>query len=285
MHRERKQSMVSQVFERLSDNKAAVAGITILIVILAASFIVPLFCQYGYNDMDPPSRYSAPSLEHWFGTDAYGRDIFVRIIYGARFSLALGLLSALCGLLVGIVLGCIDGFIGGTFDTVFMRFIDIWASIPGMLLAIIISTVLGPGFFNTVLALSIGSVPNIVRLLRGQILSVRHEEYLEAAESINCSPARIMFRHMLPNVIAPAIVSTTMNVGSVIVSAASLSYLNLGVQPPMPEWGAMLSEGRDYFETYPWLMIFPGIAIMIVVLSVNLFGDGLRDAIDPKLKR
>jgi ABC-type dipeptide/oligopeptide/nickel transport system permease subunit len=186
---------------------------------------------------------------------------------------------------IGVILGLINGYIGGTYDIVFMRIVDIWASIPGLLLAITISTVLGPGFLNTIIALSIGSVPLIIRLLRGQILSVRHEEYLEAATSINAGPARIMFKHMLPNVVAPVIVNTTMGIGSIINEAAALSYLGLGIQPPNPEWGAMLSAGKTYIQFYPWLVLFPGCAIALVVLCINMFGDGLRDAIDPKLKR
>ena len=171
------------------------------------------------------------------------------------------------------------------FDTVFMRFLDIWAAIPGQLLSIIIATALGPGFVNTIIALSIGEVPLVIRLLRGQILSVRKEDYLEAAHSINASPMRIMFKHILPNVISPVIVNTTMNIGAIITSAAALSYLGLGIKPPNPEWGAMLAAGKSYVGVYNWLVLYPGLCIAIVVLCVNLFGDGLRDAIDPKMKK
>jgi ABC-type dipeptide/oligopeptide/nickel transport system permease subunit len=285
LDRTRKQSMFMQVMKRVAGNKGAVTGLGILLVVFLASFIVPIFCRYGVNEMNLMERFNAPSLSHLFGTDAYGRDIFVRVLYGGRFSLLLGLSGALFGLFVGVVLGLINGYIGGTFDTDFMRIVDIWASIPGLLLAITISTVLGPGFINTIIALSIGSVPLIIRLLRGQILSVRHEEYLEAATSINAGPVRIMFKHMLPNVVAPVIVNTTMGIGSIINEAAALSYLGLGIQPPNPEWGAMLTAGKTCIQFYPWLVVFPGCAIALVVLSINMFGDGLRDAIDPKLKR
>jgi ABC-type dipeptide/oligopeptide/nickel transport system permease subunit len=281
----RNQSMGWQVMKRMAWNKGAIIGLAILVVIVLASFIGPLFCKYGVNEMNLSERFNGPSFSHLFGTDGYGRDIFVRILYGGRFSLLLGLSGALFGLFVGVVLGLINGYIGGTYDIVFMRIVDIWASIPGLLLAITISTVLGPGFLNTIIALSIGSVPLIIRLLRGQILSVRHEEYLEAATSINAGPLRIMFKHMLPNVVAPVIVNTTMGIGSIINEAAALSYLGLGIQPPNPEWGAMLSAGKSYIQFYPWLLLFPGCAIALVVLCLNLFGDGLRDSIDPKLKR
>jgi len=281
---ERSQSLFSQVAGRLKENRGAMAGLIIIILILIASFLGPLFCTYGYNEMNMSQRFMAPCLKHLFGTDGYGRDIFVRILYGGRYSLLLGLSGALVSLLLGIVLGLVDGYIGGAFDTVFMRIMDIWSAIPGTLLSIIISTVLGSGFGNTIIALAIGSVPLTVRLLRGQILSVRKEEYLEAAASINASATRIMFKHILPNVISPVIVSTTMNVGAIITAAAALSYLGLGIQPPNPEWGAMLSAGKTYATIYPWLVLFPGCAIAIIVLCVNLFGDGLRDAIDPKMK-
>ena len=281
---EKSQSLLGQIMGRLKENKGAMAGLAILLVILVVSFVGPLFCPYGYNDMVMSDRFVAPCAKHFFGTDGYGRDVFVRILYGGRFSLLLGLSGAVVSLVIGIILGLLDGYVGGTFDIVFMRVMDIWSAIPGTLLSIIISTALGPGFVNTIIALSIGSVPLTVRLLRGQILSVRKEEYLEAAMSINASPLRIMFRHILPNVISPVIVSTTMNVGSIITSAAALSYLGLGIQPPNPEWGAMLSAGKTYASVYPWLVLFPGCAIAIIVLSVNMFGDGLRDAIDPKMK-
>lgn len=278
-------SVFRQVMHRLSKNRTAMAGLVILALVLLSSFVVPPLCRYGFNEMNLADRFMGPCKAHWFGTDAYGRDVFVRIMYGAKFSLLLGLAGSLFGLVVGVALGLINGYIGGSFDIVFMRVIDIISSIPGTLLAITISMALGPGFVNTIIALSVGSVPLIIRLLRGEILRVRGEEYLEAAVSINASPARIMFKHMLPNVISPIIVNTTMSVGSIITEAAALSYLGLGIQPPNPEWGAMLSDGRQYIQYYPWLIIIPGCAIALVVLSVNLFGDGLRDAIDPKLKR
>lgn len=282
---EKRKSQLRQVGERLLDNKGAVVGLALLVVILLVSLIGPYFSPYEYNQMILTDKFMAPCAKHPLGTDGYGRDILVRLMYGGRYSLLLGFAGALSGMIVGIVLGLINGYIGGTFDTVFMRFLDIWAAIPGQLLSIIISTALGPGFVNTVIALSIGEVPLVIRLMRAQILRVRKEEYLEAAHSINASPLRIMFKHILPNVISPVIVNTTMNIGAVITSAAALSYLGLGIKPPNPEWGAMLSAGKNYIGVYNWLVLYPGLCIALVVLCVNLFGDGLRDAIDPKMKK
>lgn len=282
---EKRKSQLRQVAERLLDNKGAVVGLILLLVILLVSLIGPYFSPYEYNQMILTDKFMAPCAKHPLGTDGYGRDILVRLMYGGRYSLLLGFSGALSGMVVGIILGLINGYIGGTFDTVFMRFLDIWAAIPGQLLSIIISTALGPGFVNTVIALSIGEVPLVIRLMRAQILRVRKEEYLEAAHSINASPLRIMFKHILPNVISPVIVNTTMNIGAVITSAAALSYLGLGIKPPNPEWGAMLSAGKNYIGVYNWLVLYPGLCIAMVVLCVNLFGDGLRDAIDPKMKK
>lgn len=282
---EKRKSQLRQVAERLLDNKGAVVGLILLVIILLVSLIGPYFSPYEYTEMILTDKFMAPCAKHPLGTDGYGRDILVRLMYGGRYSLLLGFSGAISGMLVGIVLGLINGYIGGTFDTVFMRFLDIWAAIPGQLLSIIISTALGPGFVNTVIALSIGEVPLVIRLMRAQILRVRKEEYLEAAHSINASPLRIMFKHILPNVISPIIVNTTMNIGAVITSAAALSYLGLGIKPPNPEWGAMLSAGKNYIGVYNWLVLYPGLCIALVVLCVNLFGDGLRDAIDPKMKK
>ena len=282
---EKRKSQFAQVVERLFTNKGAVVGVAILLLIVLVSLIGPLLSPYGFNDMILADKFMAPCAKHPLGTDGYGRDILTRLMYGARYSLLLGLSGAIAGTTVGIILGLIDGYLGGTFDTIFMRFLDIWAAIPGQLLSIIIATALGPGFINTVIALSIGEVPLVIRLLRGQILSVRKEDYLEAAHSINASPTRIMFKHILPNVVSPVIVNTTMSIGAIITQAAALSYLGLGIKPPNPEWGAMLAAGKSYVGVYNWLVLYPGLCIAVVVLCVNLFGDGLRDAIDPKMKK
>ena len=257
--------------------------ITLLLFLLA--LLSPVIMPYAYDELNMIERFAKPSLRHLCGADEMGRDIFSRLLYGARWSLALGFLATIISTAIGMVIGSIVGYFGGTVDTVVMRFIDILQAIPGILLAIAISACLGSGFVNTIIALSIGGIPMTVRLLRGSIMGVRKMEYLEAAQTINCSVPRLIARHILPNSISPIIVSVTMGIGNTILMAASLSYIGLGVQPPTPEWGAMLSAGRTYMRDYPHMVLFPGIAIALVVLSLNMLGDGLRDAMDPKLKK
>ena len=283
--RRKKESMWAQAFKRLLKSSTARFGLFVLALLILLAIFAPILTPYSYEEMDLLAINSAPSAKHPFGTDSLGRDCLTRIFYGGRFSLGLGITSSLVSTLVGILLGSLAGYFGGWVDNVIMRMCDIIQSIPGMLLSIIISATLGVGFVNTIIALSIGGIAGGVRLLRGQLLSIRKEEYLEAATTVNCSAGRIMFRHMLPNALSPVIVGTTMGMGNTIMVAASLSFIGLGVQPPTPEWGAMLSAGRDVFRKYPHIMLFPGIFIFLTVLSFNLFGDGLRDALDPKLKK
>lgn len=279
-----KTSFFIETFQRTIKSQGAKVGAILLAVIVLACVCASLIAPYGYNQMDLTHMYSGPTVKHLFGTDALGRDLFTRLLYGGRYSLSLGIIAALFSNVVGVIIGSLAGYFGGKVETVIMRVMDIWSSLPSMLLCILISATLGGGFFNTVLALSIGSVPIGVRLIRGQILKERSKEYLEAAESINCSKASIMFRHLMPNVISPILVNFTMSIGSTITMAASLSYIGLGVQPPTPEWGAILADARTHFVTYPYLIMFPGIIIALTVLAVNLLGDGLRDALDPKLR-
>ena len=262
---------------------AKLGGVLFLIFLFCALF-AEVIAPYGPYEMDDLNMYATPSWKHLCGTDSLGRDIFSRLIYGARWSLTLGIVADVVGQLGGVVVGSIAGYFGGKTDTYIMRFMDIWQAIPSMLLTIIMSAVLGPGFGNTILALAISAVPRGARMTRGMILAERGKEYLEAAQSINCSSGVIMFSHLLPNVISPTLVAATMQVGGTITMAASLSYLGLGVQPPTPEWGAMLSEGTAVLTSYPHMILFPGIAIGICILSINLMGDGLRDALDPKLR-
>ncbi|MGN1019727.1 MAG: ABC transporter permease [Aristaeellaceae bacterium] len=282
--RTRRQGQFGQVMHRLSKNKVAMAGLVVMLFMIALAILSPWISPYDYTATSKADRYALPSAEHWFGCDGMGRDIFSRILYGARASLMLGLCSTLVSTLVGVLLGSLVGYFGGWVDNLVMRLLDIIQAIPGMLLSIAISAALGSGIGNTILALSIGGIPMTVRLLRGSILTVRKQEYIEAAEKINCSRFRVITSHILPNSIAPVIVSVTMGIGNTILQAASLSYIGLGVQPPTPEWGAMLSEGKAVITKYPHLCIFPGLAIMVVVLALNMLGDGLRDAMDPKLK-
>lgn len=277
-------SLFGETFERIWKNNGAKVGIILLAVIVLACVLSPIIAPYGVNDMDLVNMFKTPSVQHIFGTDSMGRDLFTRLLYGGRYSLALGICAALVSAFLGCVIGSVAGYFGGKVETIIMRILDIWSSLPSILLCILISAVLGAGFFNTVLALAIGNVPIDVRLIRGQILSERSKDYLEAAESINCSSISIMFKHLLPNVISPVIVDATMGIGMNITMAAALSYIGLGVQPPTPEWGAMLADARTHILNYPHLIMFPGIIIALTVLAINLIGDGLRDAMDPKLR-
>lgn len=281
----KKTSILAETMERIWANPGSKAGIVLFVLIVAASAFAPLLTPYGVNEMDLANMYQGPSLAHPFGTDGMGRDQLTRILYGGRYSLALGLCAALVGSGVGAVIGSVAGYFGAKAETVIMRIMDIWSSLPSMLLCILISATLGAGFGNTVLALAVGNVPTGVRLIRGQILSERSREYLEAAESINCSKISIMFRHLLPNVVSPVVVDATMGIGMNITMAAALSYIGLGVQPPTPEWGALLADARTHILNYPYLIMFPGLVIAVTVLAINLIGDGLRDAMDPKLRK
>jgi len=281
----KKQSELAAVARRLSKNPLAVSGFVVAVFLAVIAIFAPLIAPYPYDQQDLLNTRAAPSWEHLFGTDELGRDVFSRIIWGSRFSLSIGILAVLVGTSIGMVLGALAGYFGSALDDTVMRLIDVLQSIPGILLAIAISVVLGPGFFNSMLALSVGCIPMACRLTRAAILGIRHQEYLEAATSINASTPRILLRHVLPNAFSPVLVSATMMIGHIIMAAAMLSFIGLGVQPPIPEWGAMIAGGRSLIRSCPWMVIFPGIFIMLTVLALNLLGDGLRDALDPKLKR
>lgn len=235
--------------------------------------------------MDMTAVASGPSLAHLCGTDDLGRDIFSRLLFGGRYSLTMGIFSISISVMFGVIIGSIAGYFGGQVDNVIMRVLDVIQSLPGMLLTIVISAVLGAGYVNTILALSVNGIPGQARMLRAQMLRVRDSEYIEAAQSINCSKFRIIVKHLIPNSFSPLIVQATMGVANMIIMAAGLSFIGLGVQPPAPEWGAMLSGARQFIRSSPHMVIFPGLAIAITILALNLMGDGLRDALDPKLKR
>ncbi len=273
------------VARRLSRNSSAVIGFVVAVLLLFMAVFAPLIAPYPSAKQYLAHTRQAPSVQHIMGTDELGRDIFSRIVWGSRFSLSIGVLAVLIGTAVGMLFGAIAGYFGGVVDDIVMRLMDVLQSIPGILLVITISVVLGPGIFNTLLALSVGGIPMSCRLTRAAVLGVRHQEYLEAATSINASTSRIILRHVLPNSFAPVLVSSTMSIGNVIMMAAMLSFIGLGVQPPTPEWGSMISGGRSLIRTCPWMVTFPGIFIMLTVLALNMFGDGLRDALDPKLKK
>jgi len=280
----KRQSEPVVVARRLSKNSSAVIGLVVAGLLTLMAILAPLVAPYPYDKQDLFDSRAAPSAQHIMGTDELGRDVFSRIVWGSRFSLSIGFLAVLFSAVVGMLFGATAGYSGGVVDDIIMRLMDVIQSIPGILIAITISVVLGPGFFNTLLALSFGGIVMSCRMTRAAVLSVRHQEYLEAATSINASTPRIILRHIIPNSFAPLLVSATMSIGNVIMMAAMLSFIGLGVQPPTPEWGSMISGGRSLIRTCPWMVTFPGIFIMLTVLSLNMFGDGLRDALDPKLK-
>ncbi len=282
--KKRRNSQFWLTLGRLKRNHLAMVGLVIIVVMIILALLAPYISPYPYEAADFKNRYATPSAEHWFGTDELGRDIFSRLLYGSRYSLRIGLISVAISAIGGIFFGALAGYFGGAVDNIIMRLLDVLQAMPGIVLAIAISAALGPGLTNSVIALSISSIPGYARMTRASILNVRKMEYLEAATSINCSNARIIWKHVLPNALSPLIVQATMGIAGAIMGAAMLSFIGLGVQPPTPEWGAMLSAGRNYLRDYPHLCIFPGVMIMMAVLSLNMLGDGLRDALDPKLK-
>lgn len=276
--------MHSDGMRRFLKNKLSILGIIILLVFVLAAVCADFVAPYPYDLQDLEATYQSPSLEHPFGTDATGRDQLSRVIYGGRASLSIGFLATGIALVLGMILGCIAGFYGGRYDSVIMRIIDMMLAIPSVLLAIVITSALGTGLFNLTLAMGISSVPAYARITRASIMSIRGSEYIEAARLGGCSDARIIVRHVLPNILAPLIVQVTLGLGLAILSASGLSFLGLGVQPPTPEWGSMLAAARGEIRNYPYLLVFPGCAIALVVLALNMVGDGLRDALDPRMR-
>ncbi|MBQ1523871.1 MAG: ABC transporter permease, partial [Firmicutes bacterium] len=234
--------------------------------------------------MNTKERLQAPNAKHLLGTDEYGRDILFRILYGSRYSLSVGLVAVAIALVAGVTLGAIAGYKGGAVEEVIMRFTDIFSSVPNMLMALVVVSALGQSMLNLMIAIGVTSIPQFVRITRATVLTVRNQEYIESARAIGLSTPQIIISHILPNSLSPIIVQTTLRVASAIISASSLSFLGLGIPAPNPEWGSMLSGGRKFIRDYPYMTLYPGLAIMITVLSLNLLGDGLRDALDPKLK-
>ena len=281
----KKETNFKQVMKRFMKNKLAVAGFIVFVLLVLVTVLADVIAPYDYEEIDPANKFARPSAEHLLGTDQYGRDIFSRIVYGGRWSLTLGVCSTLLANIIGIVLGAIAGFFGGTIDNVIMRIVDIMQSIPPILLVIVVATALGNTFFNTIIALSVGGIWGTARMLRGQILTVRNQPYVDAAAVIDNPKPRIIIKHVLPNSIQPIIIHACMHVGITIQTAAGLSFIGLGIQPPLPEWGAMLNDSKTYMRYYPFMLIAPGIMILLTILSISLLGDGLRDAMDPRMKK
>lgn len=276
--------MFKTVLRRFARRKVSVLGAVILLFFLLVALFGPMFCTQDPLAQDLVHKYQQPSSEHWFGTDNLGRDTFTRMVYGARVSLSISFAGVMSGCLVGVLLGVCAGFFGGWVDTLVSQLIDILLAFPSLLLAITVVAILGSGTENTAIAIAIFSIPSIARMVRGIVMSNKDAEYIQACRVMGASNARMIFTHIIPNAISQIIVNITLNLGTAILTASSLSFLGLGVQPPAPEWGAMLSTGRDVIRAYPLAVLIPGIAITLVVMSFSLVGDGLRDALDPKLK-
>ncbi|RIW32334.1 ABC transporter permease [Bacillus salacetis] len=265
-------------------NKTALVGSGIVLFFIILAVAGPLIAPQGINEQNLDARLQAPSADYWLGTDDFGRDILSRIIHGARISLTVGFFAVIGSAIVGSLLGIVAGYYGRWVDTIISRFFDILLAFPSILLAIAVVAALGPSLRNALIAIAIINIPNFGRLIRSRVLSVKQEEYVMAAKAIGMSDKRILFSHVLPNSMAPIIVQGTLAIATAILEAAALGFLGLGAQPPDPEWGKMLSDARRYMLDAPWTMIFPGLAIMLTVLGFNLMGDGLRDALDPKMK-
>lgn len=274
----------AEILTRLIHNKVAVFGFMIIVLLIAMAIFAPVIAPYGIDEQNLAVRCKAPNSTYIMGTDNMGRDIFSRIVYGSRISLQVGLISVGLAAIVGGAFGAIAAFYGKAVDNVIMRFMDILMAIPGMLLAIAIAAALGPGLGKMMIAIGIGSVPGYARIVRASVMTVKETEFVEAARSIGGSDFRIIVKHILPNAMAPIIVQATLGIAGAILSAASLSFLGLGIQLPTPEWGAMLSAARGYLRDCWWMATFPGVFIMITVYALNVLGDGLRDAIDPRLR-
>jgi peptide/nickel transport system permease protein len=279
----KKKSPFSIFVKKLMANKLAIVGFVIMSVIVIMAILAPVIAPYDPDEIDVVNSMLPPGTGgHIFGTDSYGRDLFSRILFGARVSLIVGVCAILVGCLIGLILGLIAGYFGGVLDSVIMRIMDAMFAFPFILLAITLMMIFGSGLLNTIIAIAIGNIPGFARITRGQVLAVKEEDYIEVTESLGAKNFRIIFHHVLPNAVTPIIVYGTMSVAGAIISEAALSYLGLGIAPPTASWGSILQEGKDYLVLAPHISVFPGLAIVLSVLGINLFGDALRDVSDPK---
>ncbi len=283
--------LLKDFWSHFSENKGAVFGLILIGSFILIAILCPLIAPHGASEVFPGQLRVPPfwseggDFKFLLGTDDLGRDVFSRLIYGARVSLFVGVSIVIISTIIGTSLGLMAGYFGGKVDSVIMRFIDILMAYPSILLAIIVVSVIGPGMTNAIIAVAIVNIPSFTRLVRANVLEVKKRQFVLAAKTFGASPYRIMTKEILPNCMATLIVQTTLGLSEGILSTAALGFLGLGVQPPTPEWGIMLSDARPYIESSPWLVTLPGLCILAVVLGLNLFGDGLRDALDPKLKR
>ncbi len=280
----RRTTPTQEAWRRLRRNKGAMIGLGICIILLLTAVFAPLIAPYDYSTQDRSRAWEPPGRENLMGTDMFGRDMFSRIIYGSRLSLSVGFVAVGIATVGGLILGLLAGFYRGWLETFIMGLAEIMLAFPGILLALGIISILGPNLRNLMIAVGLSTLPRYIRVVRGSTLSVTEEAYVDAAHTNGCGDIRIMLKHVLPNVLGPVIILSTMGIGGAILVGASMSYLGLGAQPPMPEWGTLLSGGRNHMLRAWWITAFPGVAIMITVLAINLLGDGLRDALDPRMK-
>lgn len=270
---------------RLKKNKMALLGLIIIVCLIIVAIFGPIFSSHTYDEQNLMMTNSSPSWEHWFGTDNLGRDIFIRVLYGARISLAIGIVASLLNLFIGVIYGGISGFCGGKIDRIMMNIVDILYSVPTLLYVILLMVILKPGLINIFIALGIGYWLQMARIVRGQILSMKEQEFILAARTIGVSKKRILFRHLLPNAMGAIIVTMTLAIPDAIFTEAFLSFIGLGVSAPMASWGVLASEGVNNLRAYPFQLFFPAVAISVTMLAFNFLGDGLRDVLDPKMRR
>ena len=283
----KRRTRAQEIWHRLLQNKGAVIGMVFLTVLVLAAALSPVIFDYQTDviGQNISERLMHPCKAHPFGTDEVGRDLFARVIYGARYSLAIGVGAVMLGLCVGLVTGSLAGFYGGIIDSILMRAIDIFYSIPNIMTAVVIVSVLGTSTFNLIIALAFSCASSFGRIVRAQVMTIRDQEYVESSYAMGLPTWKIILKHILPNCLSPIIVQVTLLIGSTIISASSLSFLGIGIPAPSPEWGALLSAGRSHIRDASYMCVIPGLAVMFTVLALNLLGDGLRDALDPKLKK
>ena len=279
-------SYIRAVFwPRLAGNRFAVAGGVVVLLLLVVSLIAPLIVPFSPNEINAWEVLNPPSLRHWFGTDDLGRDVFSRVVYGARISLLVGFVAAGIAVLIGTLIGLLAGFYGGWTDSLLMRVVDIMFCFPAFFLILAVITFLRPSIWYIMIIIGLTGWMGVARLVRAEVLSIREMDYIMAARCIGCSDRRLIFRHILPNAVSPALVAATLGIAGAILTESALSFLGIGVQPPTPSWGNILTSGKDYIEFAWWLSLFPGLAILVTVLAYNLLGEGVRDALDPRVKQ
>ncbi len=281
----KKHSQWLDVWRRLCRNPSAMVSLVVVILLILMAVFAEQIAPYDFAFQDPDNKFDYPSAQHWLGTDNFGRDLLTRIIFGGRISLLVSVMAVALSLVVGGLLGATAGYFGGVYDGAVMRVMDILMGIPAFLMAVCVSAALGTGVVNTAIAIAITGIPSYARLVRASVLTIKGNEFVEAAVALGNSEMRIILKHILPNVLSPLIVQSTLNIGTFIMAISGLSFVGLGVQAPVPEWGSIMSSGRDFIQDFYPIVTFPGVAIIVTLFAFNILGDGLRDAMDPKLRK